>query len=314
MLNKNQSKKKNYWKYAFILPLLGIFMFLFQIKVVAQEKEPTEDAIANLNTDPENVYVYKVKKSTTNKELDEIAKKLKEQHDVIIAFSKIQRNSNQELTGIKVDIKKKNGKSQIMQINGNEVIKPFGVVVTKNNDGTETVNLHTGEKNYQPVAMGGNQKGNKNYDTDDNYLVPPTPPTPPNAPDFPSGPMPVANVDVSKMPKPPVHPFDINDTKAMKKFNKQMEEFNKKMEDFQPDMSGYEKEVEAVMAKREAIFEKEMAKYDIAMKEFDLEMKDFDREMKKFNVDMEKFNKEMQQHDKEMKQLDKEMQNFNKSK
>jgi hypothetical protein len=39
MLNKNQSNKKNSWKYAIILPLLGAFMFLFQVKVVAQEKK-----------------------------------------------------------------------------------------------------------------------------------------------------------------------------------------------------------------------------------------------------------------------------------
>lgn len=38
MLNKNQSNKKNSWKYAIVLPILGAFLFFFQIKVVAQEK------------------------------------------------------------------------------------------------------------------------------------------------------------------------------------------------------------------------------------------------------------------------------------
>lgn len=38
MLNKNQSNKRNYWKYAAVLPLLGAFLFFFQVKVVAQEK------------------------------------------------------------------------------------------------------------------------------------------------------------------------------------------------------------------------------------------------------------------------------------
>ncbi|MBP6181639.1 M56 family metallopeptidase [Flavobacterium sp.] len=45
MLNKNQSNKKNSWKYAVILPLLGAFLFLFQVKIVAQEKETKLDKI-----------------------------------------------------------------------------------------------------------------------------------------------------------------------------------------------------------------------------------------------------------------------------
>jgi hypothetical protein len=42
MLNKNQSNKKNSWKYAVVLPLLGAFLLLFQVKVVAQEKVITK--------------------------------------------------------------------------------------------------------------------------------------------------------------------------------------------------------------------------------------------------------------------------------
>lgn len=38
MLNKNQSNKRNSWKYAVVLPVLGAFLFFFQVKVVAQEK------------------------------------------------------------------------------------------------------------------------------------------------------------------------------------------------------------------------------------------------------------------------------------
>ncbi len=38
MLNKNQSKKWNYWKYYAVIPALAAFVFLFQIKTIAQEK------------------------------------------------------------------------------------------------------------------------------------------------------------------------------------------------------------------------------------------------------------------------------------
>jgi hypothetical protein len=305
MLNKNQSKKKNYWKYAFILPVLGAFIFLFQIKVIAQEKKSKNDVLANVKSNQKDEFIYKIKKNTTDKELDEIAQKLKTNHEVIIAFSDITRNSANELTGIRVDIRRKNGKTQIMQTSGNEAIKPFGVVVIKNQDGTETINLQTGETTHQPVTMGEGPDDAESYASNGDFPAPPTPPTPPTPPNFPEGPMPVANVDMSKMPKVPTHPKDVNDEKAMKKFNKEMDEFNKKMEAFEPDMSAYEKEVEAVMAKREAVFEKEMAKFDIAMEKFN-------SDMEKFNQDMKKHEKDMQRHDIDMRKHNAEMQKFEK--
>ncbi|WP_413998574.1 M56 family metallopeptidase [Flavobacterium sp. W1B] len=42
MLNKNQSKKRNYWKYFSILPALIAFVLLFQVEVIAQEKKSDE--------------------------------------------------------------------------------------------------------------------------------------------------------------------------------------------------------------------------------------------------------------------------------
>ncbi|MBP4142138.1 M56 family metallopeptidase [Flavobacterium sp. P4023] len=48
MLNKNQSKKRNSWKYAVVIPALIAFVMLFQIKVVAQEKNNPK--LENLKT------------------------------------------------------------------------------------------------------------------------------------------------------------------------------------------------------------------------------------------------------------------------
>ena len=45
MLNKNQSKNRNLLKYAFILPVLVVFVTQFQTKVVAQTKQPTTKEI-----------------------------------------------------------------------------------------------------------------------------------------------------------------------------------------------------------------------------------------------------------------------------
>jgi hypothetical protein len=45
-VKQNQSKKINSWKYALVLPALVAFVFLFQVKVIAQGKE-SEFKISN---------------------------------------------------------------------------------------------------------------------------------------------------------------------------------------------------------------------------------------------------------------------------
>lgn len=50
MLNKNQSNKWNSWKYVSVFPALAAFVFLFQIEVVAQEKETSKQENENKST------------------------------------------------------------------------------------------------------------------------------------------------------------------------------------------------------------------------------------------------------------------------
>lgn len=45
MLNKNQSKRRNSWKYATVFPLITIFMLQFQVETVAQLKEKNATAV-----------------------------------------------------------------------------------------------------------------------------------------------------------------------------------------------------------------------------------------------------------------------------
>ena len=75
MLNKNQSKKRNYWKYYAVIPALVAFVFLFQIKVIAQEKESKENTEVVKKKDSADV--YKIHKNTTDQDLKEIAEDLK---------------------------------------------------------------------------------------------------------------------------------------------------------------------------------------------------------------------------------------------
>ena len=120
MLNKNQSNKRNSWKYALIIPALIGFVLLFQIKVIAQEK--TELAQNRLHKDGITVVIDK---NSSEEELKSNAKRLKEEQGITLKCSKIKRNSAGEITGIKVEYKDKEGNKGVSQVDGKEPIKPI---------------------------------------------------------------------------------------------------------------------------------------------------------------------------------------------
>ncbi|MDQ5929963.1 MAG: hypothetical protein QG594_1745, partial [Bacteroidota bacterium] len=320
MLNKNQSKKRNYWKYYTVLPALVAFVLLFQIKTIAQEKKDAQEISKN----PSSVDVYKIRKNTTDQELKEFSEKLKQNHNVDVVISDVKRNPKNELTAIKVDIQKGTGEDQTIQIEGDEPIKSCGIVI-KTENGSKKINVVTDGGMDKPIVVGDNviinEKSNRVKVSTISTVAPPIPPTPPA---FPTGPMPQAPApDLSKMPKPPVPPLNPKEKTAMKNYQKEMAEFERKMESFEPDMSAYEKQVEEIMSKREAIFEKEMEKYEIAMEKFNADMEKFTEEiqikygkdskqyeinMKQFEKDMKVLEKNMKLHEKEMKKMEKESQ------
>jgi len=143
MLNKNQSNKRNSWKYALVLPALGAFMFFFQVKVIAQERESEPTAVRHSKADENSADVYKINKNTTDAELKEKTSALKEKYDVTLAFSDIKRNSKNELIALKVDLKKGKEITEKMEIKGTEAIKTFGIIVSKNENGLLTVDFGT---------------------------------------------------------------------------------------------------------------------------------------------------------------------------
>ena len=269
MLNKNQSKKWNSWKYALVLPVLVAFVFLFQMKTIAQEKISIQKEIKKNQSDPESADVYKIKKNSTDLELQQIAKILSEKYAITTTFSKVKRNSNKELIGLKIKLQKGKEIATVTEVNSSEPLKDFGIAISKNDNGTTNIGIVTDKK--------GMRASNRiSYNGDE--PIPPVPPiatidpadailpAPPAPPVFPDGPMPkFPEIDMSKMPKPPVHPSDANDKKAMMQFNKEMKEFEAKMEAFEPDSQAFEQAMEEEMAKRQAIFEKKMEKYEIAM-------------------------------------------------
>jgi len=85
MLNKNQSKKWNSWKYALILPVLVVFVFLFQMEIIAKEKNQATKTIVQSTTN--DVDVYTINKNTTEVELKEKAETILKNYGITVHFS-----------------------------------------------------------------------------------------------------------------------------------------------------------------------------------------------------------------------------------
>ncbi|WP_125720932.1 M56 family metallopeptidase [Flavobacterium ustbae] len=323
MLNKNQSNKRNYWKYSAVIPALGAFVLLFQIKTIAQEKKQNEDAFVTKDTIKDIDETIKITKNTTDKELNELPGKVKTNHNLDIEISDVKRNTKEELTAIQIKVKSDSGKKQTIKIDGDEAIKDCELAIGTDEKGTKSININTDRNFKMPMIIRNERVIVRNHEGSD--VAAPVPPTPPA---FPSGPLPAAPaIDMSKMPKPPVAPKNPKDKVAMANFEKQMEVFEKQMEAFEPQMEAYEKQIEAIMSQREAVYEKEMAKYEIAMekfaanmekfnfdfkfnfddKDYQIDMKQYEQDMKQYELDMKQHAKDMKQHAKDMKQHEKDM-------
>ena len=122
MLNTHQSQQRNAWKYSIILPVLIGFVMLFQIKTIAQEK--MGNTVLS-QTNPKEEVRLVIDKNTSDADLKREAQRLKEKHGVTLKYSKIKRNENGEITGIKVEFKDKKGNKGVSQVAGNEPITPI---------------------------------------------------------------------------------------------------------------------------------------------------------------------------------------------
>jgi hypothetical protein len=151
MLNKNQSKKSNSWKYFLIVPALAAFMVYFQVKVVAQERETTENVLQGGGTS------CVIDKNTSDADLKREAERLKKEHGVTLKFSKVKRNREGEITSIKATFKDQSGKKGTTQVSGDEPIAPFrfykkdnGAVGFGNGRGGHDVRVVGAGRNFMP--------------------------------------------------------------------------------------------------------------------------------------------------------------------
>jgi len=280
MLHTNQSHKKNVWKYATILPLLVGFMLLFQIETVAQVKE-----------NPQKAHAVKVEaigfswdKNATDEELKSDAEQLKSQ-GIDYKFSKIKRNKKGEIIAIKIEFNDGKGNKGVKEIKGEEPIEPIYFSSEEGKIG------FTAEPDYSDYVV--DEKLSKQFGTEikvkmvkvtDEVDFPelPTPPTPPTHPfeDLMDAPTP------PDFPEVPDFPSNMDDKKAMEKYEKAMVSFEKKMKSIEPKMKEFEKKME--------VYEKEIKRKEPDMKKFEEEMKIFEQKMKVFEKEMEVYEKEIE--------------------
>ncbi|RTY78854.1 hypothetical protein EKL97_13285 [Flavobacterium sp. LS1P28] len=118
MLNKNQSKKSNSWKYAVVIPALVAFVMLFQVNVIAQEKKIKIDEIIEMSK-------FNTDKSTTDIEIRENCEIVQKTHNVTLIFSNIKRNSLGEIVNISASYDDHKGNKEEYTREGNTPINRF---------------------------------------------------------------------------------------------------------------------------------------------------------------------------------------------
>ncbi|PZR24267.1 MAG: peptidase M56 [Flavobacterium psychrophilum] len=134
MLNKKQSKKRNSWKYAVVLPALAAFIFLFQVKVIAQEKASE----INTSSQEKTKISITIDKNTTDEELNKNTDVFKDEFEADVTFSNVARNASGEITAIKATVKDKD-QSQDHYVSGTSPIKPFTIEMEKNSNATGNI-------------------------------------------------------------------------------------------------------------------------------------------------------------------------------
>ncbi len=138
MLHTKRSNNKSQWKIALIAPFLIAFLFIFNTKVIAQQKNSNKKFV-KINVE---VYVMGISKESSKEDLKEITKVFKDK-GLKVKFSGIKRNGNNEITAIKIDAEADNGKaSAAFATNDNKGINPIQISFDNENN-----NLSIGSTN-----------------------------------------------------------------------------------------------------------------------------------------------------------------------
>src|SRR6218665_209347 len=130
MLNKNQSHRKNSLKYALVIPALIGFVFLFQIKTEAKEKELAKSITVYSEKLPVTDKTWT--KNTTDSQFKADAQIMAEAN-IIFNFTAIERNSKNEITSITISFTDELGNNSTDTFTNTNGIKPIRFIRDINN-------------------------------------------------------------------------------------------------------------------------------------------------------------------------------------
>ncbi|MFI1770738.1 TonB-dependent receptor plug domain-containing protein [Thalassobellus citreus] len=125
MLHKSKSKQINLIKYAFIIPILGLFLMSFNTEEVYVEKEIQDTDNTNLNpVETKDIKIIFTKDLTDN-ELEKIKRKLKKD-GINFSYTNLKRNEQKEIISVSTKFENKKGNATWSAYNTkNEPIKAF---------------------------------------------------------------------------------------------------------------------------------------------------------------------------------------------
>jgi BlaR1 peptidase M56 len=174
MLNKNQSHKRNSWKYTLVIPALIAFVFLFQINTIAQEKNVTIITQSTENRSGGDV-------TFDSKETDESLKSLKnifKSENIVTDITKIKRNTAGEITGVQIKMSSEDGRKKELKINQSNPIDKIYLYTNKLENGiydfgvkhvtTEELNVVRNKSNPKKcVFISQNGEDSYSFNTND---------------------------------------------------------------------------------------------------------------------------------------------------
>ncbi|MET2986068.1 M56 family metallopeptidase [Aureibaculum conchae] len=141
MLHSEKSNRKSQLKFALVLPLLIAFIFAFNTKTIAQEKEKEHKTIVK----KVEIHAMILTKTTHSDDLDKISKSFAEK-GLKVEFKGIKRNKDNEITSIKIDAKANNGKtSASYSADENEGINPIKIEYDSENN---SLSIGSSNSNY----------------------------------------------------------------------------------------------------------------------------------------------------------------------
>ena len=122
MLQKNRSNSTMYFKFAFIIPILIVFVFTFNTEVIAQHKKVKTIEVH------EDVDVEIITKYFTKSQFENLKNKYANK-GITFKFKKLKYNSKNEIVSIDISVKNNKGIQSNLSQNGTESIKPIQIKI-----------------------------------------------------------------------------------------------------------------------------------------------------------------------------------------